>query len=477
MTTALTSALRSRRTPPVAWTAAGLVLVGIAYVAPLVAVAVLLLVFGALFVARRTGDAVTVLGAVVLLAFAIPSPYVFTPLGGSASPAALVALFAFWCWCMGRIVPSLRLATGRQPIRPVMWCFAATNVASVAVAFARVLPESEAKAPYRALVATAAALGLALLAADGIPNRARLEQLLRWITWGAAFAGFVALLQFFSITNLAQTLKPPGLGTVNDVVFIQTRNGLNRAAGIAAHPIELAVLLTAALPLALFFALRDQREGRFNVVVRWLPFALVVAAIPTTLSRTAVIGLVVFALWMLPVWSWKRRMIAVGATFGIIALVDLVNAKVLDTIVGLFTNASQDVSITTRQSDYANGFRIIGQSPLFGRGFKTFLPTDNFFIDNEYLIHTIETGILGLLALVALFLVAVGTAEGARRHAPDADTRDLARALGAAVLVIGVTFATFDALSFPLVTTLTFLLIGCSGALWRLVRNPAPAST
>lgn len=460
----------------VVWTAAALVAVATAFVSPYGVIALFALVLATIVVARGEHDAVSVIGVVVLLAFAIPSPFVFTPLGGSASPAAMVALFCFWLWCMGRLAPTLGLATGRQPIRTAMWVFTATIVASVAVAFARVLPPSEAKAPFRALTAAAAALGLALLTADGVPNRRRLDRLLRWLVWGATFCGFVALLQFLFNIDLAMSLKPPGLGLLLDTAFVQERNGLRRAAGTAAHPIELAVILTSLLPLALHYALRDQKRGHLSPVVRWLPTAVIALAVPTTLSRTAVVGLVVIAVWMLPVWSWTRRITALVVTGLFIVAVQFLNAKVIETIVDLFVNADTDASITTRQSDYSSGFRIIGQHLLLGRGFKTFLPSENFFVDNEYLIHTIETGIIGLAALVMLFVVAIACTEGARRFAIDENTRDLGRSLGGAIAVIAVTFATFDALSFPLVTTVAFVLIGAAGALWRLVRRPALVS-
>jgi hypothetical protein len=43
------------------------------------------------------------------------------------------------------------------------------------------------------------------------------------------------------------------------------------------------------------------------------------------------------------------------------------------------------------------------------------------------------------------------------------------------VAVAAVAFATFDALSFPIAAGLTFLVIGCAGALRRLVRERDPA--
>ena len=67
-------------------------------------------------------------------------------------------------------------------------------------------------------------------------------------------------------------------------------------------------------------------------------------------------------------------------------------------------------------------------------------------------------------------LVSYGCARGARRLFKDPVSRDLAQSLAAAASVPLVVFATFDALSFPMIPGLMFLLLGVNGALWRLAR-------
>jgi polysaccharide biosynthesis protein PslJ len=68
-------------------------------------------------------------------------------------------------------------------------------------------------------------------------------------------------------------------------------------------------------------------------------------------------------------------------------------------------------------------------------------------------------------------LTGVALALLARRLSHDPVDRDLAHALAAAILVAGVGFFSFDALSFPVATGVAFLLVGCAGALWRLQRQ------
>lgn len=85
----------------------------------------------------------------------------------------------------------------------------------------------------------------------------------------------------------------------------------------------------------------------------------------------------------------------------------------------------------------------------------------------------IEIGFVGLLTLIGLFVTGWMCARNARRLSTDPETRHLAQCLAATVAVPAVAWATFDATSFPMAASLTFLMLGCVGALWRLVRVPS----
>ena len=93
-----------------------------------------------------------------------------------------------------------------------------------------------------------------------------------------------------------------------------------------------------------------------------------------------------------------------------------------------------------------------------------------FFVDNQYLTSVLETGFVGAIALVVLFLTGWLTARSARLAAVDAQTRDLGQSLAASVAAAALCFATFDALSFSIASGLCFLILGCVGAAWRLAR-------
>ncbi|MCU1458705.1 MAG: O-antigen polymerase [Actinomycetia bacterium] len=450
-----------------------------AFVYPAGAAVLGIMLVGGVILSRSHHDVVTLFEFFLLLAFLIPSPLVFTSLGGAATPALLLGIAALFLWINGRITGSSGLATGFQPMRWAVGIWGWTILASCAAAFARPLPKIESQAPYRGTATMLGCVGITLLATDGIRSRDRLEKLLQWTVWSSCFVAVVGLIQFTTGYDLASKIHVPGLGSLIATGFIQQRAGFNRVAGTAGHPIEFAVVMCAVLPLALHYAFFPTTKRKW---VPWIPVGLILAAIPTSLSRTSVIGLAIVALFLVPTWHWRRQLGAILGVGALVGLMQIVYPGILSAMVGLFTQANSDVSITTRKSDYSNGFDLIRKSPFYGRGFKTFIPDVNFFIDNQYLMSAIETGIIGALALIALFVIGVSLARGARHRSHDFRTQELGQAIAASLATIMVCFATFDALSFPMITGLTFLLLGVAGALWRMVReeespaaNRAPA--
>ena len=105
----------------------------------------------------------------------------------------------------------------------------------------------------------------------------------------------------------------------------------------------------------------------------------------------------------------------------------------------------------------------------------TFLPPYRV-IDNQYLGLLIDTGFFGALSIVALFVTAVGVALTVRRRTASEELRSLAAALAAGICAIAMSFAFFDALTFPTVAAVTALSLGFVDALWRIVREEQRAA-
>ncbi len=191
-----------------------------------------------------------------------------------------------------------------------------------------------------------------------------------------------------------------------------------------------------------------------------------------SVSRSAILTIVVVALFIIPSWDRRRRLATLKVMPLFLVGVRLMIPGLLGTITSLFTNISSDPSTTGRTEDYAAAAKYIALHPLFGRGFRTFIPSMYRFLDNQYLMTIVDAGLIGLVLLLLTFLIGIFTARGARRRNDDPIRKDLAQGIAAAIAAAMVSFATFDALSFPMCGGLLFLLIGLAGAMWRLSSQP-----
>ena len=331
----------------------------------------------------------------------------------------------------------------------------------------RALSPLESGGANRTAIGLAAMAGIALLAADGIGTRARLDALLRRVVVAGAFFASLGILQFTVGVDLAGRLTLPFLQLNQALDGIAERADFRRVQATAMHPIEFGVVLAMLLPLALHYAFAAPAgRPRWRA---WLPVMLIGIAIPMSLSRGATLGLAVGLLLLVPAWSvaapvhdgpgpaGRRRRRCSGVSW----------APGRGRRCSAMSGTTQHHG-ATEDYDYVSLF--IARSPAFGRGLGTFNPLQYDYLDNQYLGTLVETGFVGLAALLALFLTGIGVAVLARRRSTDATTRMLGQTLVACIAVAVATYATFDGLSFAICTGLLFLLIGCAGALWRLER-------
>lgn len=206
--------------------------------------------------------------------------------------------------------------------------------------------------------------------------------------------------------------------------------------------------------------------------MRWLPVFLSLIALPLSISRSAIVGLVIVLAIMLPSWprTTQYSVLALGSVGAAVVFVAL--PGVIGAFAILFGGVSTDPSARSRTDSYDLAFQFISQAPVFGRGIGTFLPKYRI-LDNQYLLTLIDMGAVGLAALLGLFVTSMVCAHLVRRRSDDPAIRDLAQSLLAALAVSLVGFALFDGMSFPLFTGLVFIVIGVTAAVWRLeARGP-----
>lgn len=421
---------------------------------------------------RGPYDAVTVLSLYLVLLLALPARLIFAPLGGAGTPAQLlaIAIAAWWLWDRSdRWEP---VAFRPHPIRRAMLLFVCAVLLSDVAAMTRAISVKEVNSAGMGLMALTGWLGVVLVCDEGVTSRLRLDLLLRRIALGGGVVASLGLVQFATGKAFTDLIQVPGLSVNNTLTSVLAREGFFRPSGTALHPIEFGVAMAVLLPIGLHVAM--QRDVG-SPVRRWFPVVAMAGAIPLSISRSAILGVAVALAVLLPTWPRATRRLAYASIGGLVGLVFVAVPGMLGTITRLFTGITQDSSALSRTDGYGLAWEFIIRSPFAGRGFMTFLP-EYRILDNQYLGLLIDTGVLGTAALLGLFATGFLVATRRRRMSADGATRSLAQSLAASVSASAVCFAFFDAFSFPMVSGLTFLVLGLVAALetttWPAPRPP-----
>ncbi len=201
---------------------------------------------------------------------------------------------------------------------------------------------------------------------------------------------------------------------------------------------------------------------------------LIAAAIPLSLSRSAVLSTILVALIILPTWAPARRWRLLLGLVITLVVVNTLLPGVFDTIVGLFNGTQGTGSIATRTDATGIAFNLIGHNPVFGNGFALSVPTPVVInIDSQYLVTLVETGLVGLVALLVAMGGGVGAAREVRRTTSDPANRDLARSLIAMIAAVALGGFGLAIVRYPLTAGLLFIGIGSAGALLRICTRTA----
>jgi polysaccharide biosynthesis protein PslJ len=419
----------------------------------------------------RGPDAITVLTVFLCLLWLIQAKWIVGPLGGVGTPALLVGLAAAAWRIAGAFDPRLGFASGFQPVRTVLlvqaWYFALT----FGLARLRPLTELEANGSTRGMITLVALTGIALLAVDGVPTRARLDLLLRRLVVLASIAAVVGILQFVVNVDLVGRIRWPLLSTNGELGSLGTRSQFARPYGTALHPIEFGAVLAMVLPLAVhYFLTSPSRKARIRFGVA---SGLLGLGIAMSMSRTGLLGAAVAIAMLVPLWSQRLRLNAAIIGVGAVAVTWVAIPGLVGTIKNLFLRAGDDPSVEARINRIPWVADMLAESPWYGRGYGVFSVEEYRLLDNEVFELLIETGFLGVLIMLTTFGVAVGTARGVRYRGRDAATRHLGQAVAASVVAGALATATFSAFFYRIYAGMAFLLVGCAGALWRLEGRPS----
>ncbi|SEG73580.1 O-Antigen ligase [Nonomuraea solani] len=424
--------------------------------------------------ATRGADGATLCAFFVVVLILVPARQVIGGLPFDLTYAEAIGLFAAVWWFCAHLTSTLGAAKGPNPVRYGIYFYVFAFLITYAYTAAGYLPSYELELSDHILVITVGIVGMALLAVDGVSGRDRVDLVLKTLVVAGAIMGVIGGIQFLLSFDITQYMQVPGSRVRAVEETILQRNGVNRVASTAGHPIEFGVVSAMVLPLALHYAF-DAWERKVPSLRWWILCALVALGMAFSASRSTVLGLASSGAVLLAGWNNARRLRAGAGLLGFLVLLRLFVPGLLGAIFGLFTNLDNDESLRWRTNDYSTAFTEFAQHPWLGRGNGTWFPPHHPVFDNQYLLTAVQGGIFGLVAFAGLFVIGMWAALRARRVSTDARTKDLGLALAACLAVPLIGCATFDLNSFSTANSLAFLLIGLAGALLRTARHDVTA--
>ncbi len=344
-------------------------------------------------------------------------------------------------------------------------------LATYAAAATRGMTADECVGADRVLLIQVMLVGAFLLVTTIVRTPRAVVLILRGLVAGATVSAMFALVQTATGQDLAPMFRIPVLLKADVTVLVTDlfRAGVVRPQGSAGHPLELSAVLTAVVPLGLAVTLYSRKRGE-----RWWLWAgatsIITLAALSTVSRSAVVGIIVVAAILAVFSPIKRTMIGVGAVLAGVLIALAFNVPILNRLAAVISGGSQDGSLESRGFGVNYVATHLSDHLWFGQGPGTYDLMRQPVLDNEYLTRLIEGGLLGLLAFCLILgtgLVAGLTATIRAARARHRLATDLAACVTASLAVIAITATVLDVSGFAQISSLMMLLIPLAVVLTR----------
>jgi hypothetical protein len=411
--------------------------------------------------------------AIAVMVF--PSDTVIKAVGAAGYPAALIGVFVFGVFFVSVLFGFHDLSNHWHPMRSVLCVIWVAVLVSYILMDRGSLTEIQTASADRILIRFAVVTGIALVAAEWLRSLGDVMRVVRVLCWGAAFCGFVAVVQYSMSFDIARYLRQiPGFVVNSDNPTIIARGSLNRVAGTATTSIEMGVSAGMLMPLAVCLGIYERGKSPFK---RWAPLVVIILGVATSVSRSAVVSVVVAFSALVLLMPPKLRLAALCGMPIALGGIFMSAHGLIGVLVSFFAGASNDPSVQYRTHDYPVAEQLWQAAPWFGHGPGTYIPADSLNIfDNQYLSSVVELGAVGVLALLVFLVGPAIVAITARRYSTTRDLRLLCGALAGSAFAATVCSFTFDSMSFPMFVNVHAIVIGLVGACWRLAAvEPQPA--
>jgi O-antigen ligase len=433
-------------------------------------------------VARRGGTDRPVPLLLRVFAFSVfffPASMVIGPLGAVGTVPMILGGLLLALWFASAVFGIHDPFTARHPARLAVGVLLLATFASYVALYSGWTGTSTVAGRASAdrwLILLLVSTGIIMVVAETVRTLEHALVLVRAVLAGAYFCSLVALVQFQFGIDPVQWLQQamPGFTYNGGDTTFQQRGSLVRVAGTTFSPIELAVLCSMLLPLSVWRNIYDTRGRPW---LQWSGTALLVFALALTVSRTALLGVLVGMLAFLPFLPAAGRRWAIVAAPVCVAGIFLVVPGLVRTFAEALTAGEKDPSISTRTNNWPRVVGFVEDRPWLGAGPGNYLPDNALFIlDNQYLNAVVTMGLVGLAAMICYLVIPGFAALTAARTSHTGALRTLAGAVAAGGLVAAACSLTFDSLSFPVFALIYPIFVGLSGAVWLMAgRRPAPS--
>ncbi len=328
----------------------------------------------------------------------------------------------------------------------------------------------EASKTRTMLVMCAHVGGVALYVMKSVRTSRQRSIVVGCLVAGLSYACVVALFQAFSGVDLRELLVPPGFTESLEDIDFTSREGSRRVFGTSQHAIELSVLaVVGGVVLSLHLARYAIKPLHRQLSA--IACALAIVAIPTAISRSGVVALA--AALLVYMFAWNLRALANAVMVGLI-VVGIYRLLLPDYLQALWYSiiyAERDTSISTRTEDYAVVGAALSRESMVRVGGARRLPANRVSIPRQRMAASDRAGRSrggGSPHASLRGGIAVAMTAALRRVTSVAD-RNMAYALGAALVGIALSSFTFDLRSFQQITLVFFLLYGL---LWSFASVP-----
>ena len=393
--------------------------------------------------------------AIVAMIYTVPidSVALGIPLPFDPRPDRFLLLGCFVAWLVVLAVEAPvrgpRIAYRCGAFDALLILFVVAAIASVALDLTVLEKLGEASTASKQLILLLSYVAFYVFVA-GTLRPSEVPAFVRLVVGLGALAAFLTIIEFLTRENLfylvAKELAPPGT-QVPAGAGVLVAGGRPDVTGPGRHGLAISAMLAMTLPFALAgAAFAGARRSR---VLFGIAAVVILAGCLATVRRSGVV-LPFVAVSVLLVLGGRRMVPAVAITLAVLALVPVLAPGAFRELAAQFSgaNVATQRSIEGRTADYSAVVPDIRAHALTGRGYGSYIARRYRFLDNQYILLTIETGFVGVALYLATVIAAAVRAIrlGVSRVRPAAW---IGLAGAGAILAYLVANVLFDALAFP----------------------------